>query len=228
MSAVVVAVDGPAASGKSTAARRVAERLGFHHLNSGILYRAIAWAALEGGWADAGAEEVEERLSVLRLELEPSGASFRVRVAGAVPRAELRSGRVAEAASRLSGLAPVRSRVNALVRGAAERVPVVCDGRDVGTAIFPDAALKVFLTADPEERARRRLREEGLEPTAGRVARAAERIVARDEADAGRELDPLRRAEDAVEIDTTSLSPEEVADLIVEEASRRGLFRGRG
>lgn len=228
MSEVVVAVDGPAASGKSTAARRVAERLGFHHLNSGTLYRAIAWAALEGGWAGAGAEEVEERLSVLQLELEPSGASFRVRVARADPHAELRSDRVAEAASRLSGLAPVRSRVNALVRGAAERVPVVCDGRDVGTAIFPDAALKVFLTADPEERARRRLREEGFEPTAGRVARAAERIVARDEADAGRELDPLRRAEDAVEIDTTSLSPEEVADRIVDEASRRGLSTGRG
>lgn len=225
---VVVAVDGPAASGKSTAARRVAERLGFHHLNSGTLYRAIAWAALEEGWADADADEVAARLVDVPLTLEPSAASFRVRVAGEEPDSELRRPDVADAASKLSGLASVRSRVNGLVRAAGQRASLVCDGRDAGTAIFPDAELKVFLTAEPAERARRRLRDEGFEPTRQRVARAAERIAARDEADAGRELDPLRKADDALEIDTTSLSPAEVVDRIVEEAVRRGLVDAEG
>lgn len=221
MTPVVVAVDGPAASGKSTAARGVAERLGFHHLNSGILYRAIAWAALEGGWEDAEPAAVEDRLGELGLELVPSRGGFRVRVEGREPGAALRSGEVAEAASELSGLAAVRARVNRLVRGVAARLDLVCDGRDVGTAIFPDAALKVFLTADPAERARRRLVEEGREPTPERVERTAARIAARDEADAGRELDPLREAEDAVVIDTTSLGPAEVVDRIAVEAARR-------
>jgi len=220
---VVVAVDGPAASGKSTAARGVAERLGFHHLNSGVLYRAIAWAALERGWADAEASTVEDRLEELELDLVPSRAGFRVRVDGREPGPALRSGGVAEAASELSGLGAVRSKVNRLVRGVAERHDLVCDGRDVGTAIFPDAELKVFLTAEPAERARRRLAEEGRTPTPERIERAAARIAARDEADAGRELDPLREAEDAVVIDTTSLDPEKVVDRIAAEAARRGL-----
>lgn len=223
MTPVVVAVDGPAASGKSTAARGVAERLGFHHLNSGVLYRAIAWAALERGWADAEASTVEDRLEELELDLVPSRAGFRVRVDGREPGPALRSGGVAEAASELSGLGAVRSKVNRLVRGVAERHDLVCDGRDVGTAIFPDAELKVFLTAEPAERARRRLAEEGRTPTPERIERAAARIAARDEADAGRELDPLREAEDAVVIDTTSLDPEKVVDRIAAEAARRGL-----
>lgn len=228
MSPVVVAVDGPAASGKSTAARGVADRLGFLHLNSGALYRAVAWAALEGGWTEAEAGEVAARLAEVELELIPSGATYRVRVDGDEPGVELRSGRVADAASRLSGLAPVRARVNRLIRAAAERDSVVCDGRDVGTAIFPDADLKVFLTADPEERARRRLGDEGVEPTPRRVARTARRIAARDRADSDRELDPLRRADDAVEIDTTALSPDEVVDRIAAEAERRGIGGERG
>lgn len=223
MSPSIVTVDGPAASGKSTAARGVAERLGFRHLNSGILYRAVGWTALRGGWAGASSGEIAERLDALELELVPRGTEYGIRVDGSDPGEELRSGEVAEAASRLSGHGSVRARVNRLVRAEGARSDLVCDGRDAGSVIFPDAELKVFLTAEPEERARRRLLEEGEEPTPARVERAAARIEARDEADVGRELDPLRRPEDAVDLDTTDLAPGEVVERIVEEARRRGL-----
>lgn len=223
MGTSVITVDGPAASGKSTAARNVARKLDFHHLSSGILYRAVGWAAREGGWSDADDEEAAERLSSLRLALVAEGGGYEVEVEGRRPGAELREPGVADAASRLSQLAPVRRRVNELVRAEGARRNLVCDGRDVGTVIFPDAELKVWLTATPEERARRRLAEEGGDPDPARVREVADRIRARDEADAGRELDPLRRPEDALEVDSTELSPDEVARRIVAEARRRDL-----
>lgn len=219
----VVAVDGPAASGKSTTARRLARRLGFRHLNSGLLYRAVGWAALRGGWSEADRDEVARRLDDLELALVPEGEGYGVRVDGARPGRELRTEEVAEAASRMSRLAPVRERVNALVREEGRRRPLVCDGRDVGTVIFPEADLKVYLVAGVRERARRRLSESEGQLTPDRVERAAERLRDRDEADAGRSLDPLRRAEDAVEIDTTELEPEAVVERVLDEARRRGL-----
>lgn len=223
MSPAVVTVDGPAASGKSTAARNVASRLDFHHLSSGVLYRVVGWAALEDGWSGAGAAEVADRLGSLELSLVPEGGGYVVEVDGRRPGAELRTAAVAEAASRLSQLGPVRRRVNELVRAEGRRRDLVCDGRDVGTVVFPDADLKVWLTATPEERARRRLAEETEDPDPERIREVAGRIRARDEADASRELDPLRRPEDALDVDSTRLSPGEVADRIVAEARRRGL-----
>lgn len=222
----VIAVDGPAASGKSTAARGAARRLGYRHLNSGLLYRAVAWTALREGWTEAEPEEAARRIRSLQLELEPDDDGYRVRIDGQTPGRELRSEEVAEAASRISTLAPVRERVNRLLREEAERRSIVCDGRDVGTAVFPDADLKIWLTAAPRERARRRLAEEGGEPTPSELAGAAERIRSRDEEDAGRALDPLRRARDAVEIDTTELDPEAVVERILDEARSRGLPGG--
>lgn len=218
-----MALDGPAASGKSTAARRVARRLGYRHLSSGLLYRAVAWAAVRDGWEGADADEAADRLEGLELALEPEDHGYAVRIHGTRPGEALRTEAVAEAASRLSRLAPVRERVNRLVRAEGRRRSLVCDGRDVGTALFPDADLKIYLTASPEERARRRLAEEEGETTPERLEAAARRIRDRDEADAGRSLDPLRRAGDAVEIDTTELAPGQVVDRILEEARRRGM-----
>jgi cytidylate kinase len=219
----VITVDGPAASGKSTAARNVASTLNFHHLSSGLLYRAVGWAGLAEGWSDADAGEVADRLGPLEMSLVSEGGGYVVEVDGRRPGPELRTAAVAEAASRLSQLEPVRRRVNELVRLEGTRRDLVCDGRDVGTVVFPGADLKVWLTATPEERARRRLAEEGDDPDPERIREVAERIRARDEADASRELDPLRRPEDALDVDSTDLSPGEVADRIVAEARRRGL-----
>ncbi len=228
MSPRVVAIDGPAASGKSTTARRVADALGFEHLNSGLLYRAIAWAARERGWLPEGSEESpldapESTLGDLDLELVPGPEGYDVRVGGRAPGAALREPDVTRLASVLSARAPVRRRVNELVRAEAGRRDVVCDGRDIGTVVFPNADLKVFLDADPAERARRRLLERGGALTATEVAEEASRLRERDEADASRELSPLRAAEDAVRLDTTHLSPEAVVERILQEAAHRGI-----
>jgi len=223
----VVAIDGPAASGKSTTARRVADVLGFEHLNSGLLYRAVAWAALEGGWlpesGDAGTDAVDRALPDLDLELVPGADGYEVRVDGREPGSALRDPAVTRLASLLSARAPVRRRVNERVQEEARRRDVVCDGRDIGTVVFPDADLKVFLDADEDERARRRLLERGETLAPEAVAAEADRLRERDEADASRSLSPLRPADDAVRLDTTELSPRAVVDRILLEARRRGI-----
>ncbi|MFQ5689688.1 MAG: (d)CMP kinase [Gemmatimonadota bacterium] len=218
----VIAIDGPAGSGKSTTARGVAERLAFVHLNSGLLYRAITWLALRRGWREDD-PDFGDRVERLHVEWERTGSELRVRLEGADPGPELHS---REVSARVSGVARhpiVRRRVLAWLRQAAAKLDVVCDGRDIGTVVFPSAPLKVFLVASIDERARRRLLDLGEEPSEQRIGEEAQRLHARDVADSTRDLSPLRRAEDAVEIDTTDLSPEAVVGRIVELAKRRGL-----
>lgn len=222
MSGRVVAIDGPAASGKSTTARRVAERLEFRHLNSGLLYRAIAWAAMRGGWGEED-PDLAERVQALELDLVAGRPGLGVRVDGRDPGRELHGQAVSARVSAVAARRPVRDRVLDILREARGRFDLVCDGRDIGTVVFPDAELKVFLVASPEERARRRLRDHGLEADPEAVEEEAARLRARDRADAGRALAPLRRADDAIEIDTTRLGPDEVVERILGLARRRGL-----
>lgn len=230
MSGRVVAIDGPAASGKSTTARSVADALGFEHLNSGLLYRAIAWAALRRGWAgrpvpasgEAGSS-LDRRVGDVELELVAGRDGYGVRVEGRDPGQELRDAAVTRLASVLSARASVRRRVTDLVRNEARLRDVVCDGRDIGTVVFPHADLKVFLDADADERARRRLRERGEETTAEAVLAESGLLRQRDRADATRPLSPLRPAPDALRVDTTRLSPSEVVYRILEEARQRGI-----
>ncbi len=220
----VVAIDGPSASGKSTTAREVAIRLGLVHLNSGLLYRAVTWAALRDGWIDAPG--FERRLAVLRLELEPDAPTFRLKVDGERPGPWLQSAEVTARVSEVSARAVVRERVNGALRAAAEEAGLVIDGRDIGTAVFPDAFLKIFLTASAEERARRRLAERRAdEKDEGALTAEAGRLLERDRYDASRVIAPLARAEDAVELDSTERGRAEVVDEIVRlyeaRASRR-------
>lgn len=216
---IVVAIDGPAASGKSTTASAVARRLDYTHLNSGLLYRAITWAALRGSWADDPDRFLPE-LERLRIEVEREDG-VRVRVEGKDPGADLVSPAVTERVSGIAARPPVRARVLVLLRQAAAEGGVVCDGRDIGTVVFPGAALKVYLTADAEERARRRLRERAREPDAEALAAETTRLRERDRADSTRAHAPLRRAEDAVLVDTTRLAPEAVVERIVTLAQAR-------
>lgn len=217
-----IAIDGPAASGKTTTARSVAQELGYCHLNSGMLYRAVAWAALRDGWSDVRDEAGAAReLDSLRMELVRSSPTFTVRVDGVDPGDELQTREVTRLSSELAKLEPVRRRVLRLLRDAGRSGGVVCDGRDIGTVVFPDAELKVFLVASPGERARRRLLDFGESPTPEQVRSEAARLRVRDEADRKRELSPLRRAADAVEIDTTDLEPQEVVHRIVTLARAR-------
>jgi cytidylate kinase len=218
----VVAIDGPAASGKSTTARRAANGLGFAHLNSGLLYRAITWMALERGWGDS-APDFETNVRGLDIQLVRTPGSLRVTVDGEDPGAALHAPRVTERVSAVSSVRAVREVALTHVRAAAQMRGLVCDGRDIGTKVFPDAEVKVFLVASARERARRRLLDLGEPPTEARVDEEAVRLRARDRADSTRELSPLRRAPDAVEIDTTSLTVEEVVGQILVLCRDRGI-----
>jgi cytidylate kinase len=223
MTSHVIAIDGPAGSGKSTTARAVAARLGLPHVESGALYRAVTLAALDGDVPFEGQRLVALARSLpIRLDLTNTG--FRPGIAGADVSQEIRSARVTADVSEVSAIPEVRTWVNEEVRAAVARHPrgAVLDGRDIGTVVFPDAALKVFLTASPEARARRRLLQDGKPTDEETVRGEIEALARRDAADSSRAVAPLRAAEDAVPLDTSDLSFQEQVERIV--ALARNLF----
>jgi len=231
----VIAIDGPAASGKSSTAALVARRLGWAHLDSGALYRAITLAVLDNlGEQGAGSGErwSPERIIALAEDLPVRlvlvDDVFRPEVAGVDVAHAIRSERVTQRVSEIAAIPEVRHWVNVQQREAVQGHArgVVVDGRDIGTVVFPDAPLKVFLTASPEERARRRLAERG--GTGGRggggdaeLRQEAEVLEARDRADSTRVVAPLRAAADAVILDTTRLSLEQQVQAVVALARTR-------
>ena len=220
MKGILVTIDGPAGSGKSSVARHVAARLGVVNLNTGAAYRAAALLALREG-ADLADDKMLAGLAG-RVGLDPEGAS----IDGArVPDPDLRTPEVAAAASKVSASAGLREVLLPVQRAAADAARdgggAVVEGRDIGTVVLPDAELKVFLLADPEERARRRARQTGRE---GELDRIRDAISRRDRQDSEREVSPLKPAPDAVVLDTTMLSLEEVVSRVLDLAS--GLRRG--
>lgn len=218
----LVTVDGPAGSGKSTTAREVARRLGFRHLDSGALYRALTLALLDGGVAPERWPELDaEELGALGVGLESGEEGFRVRIGPRAVGSELREPSVTGRVSLLAGLPAARACLLELQRAAGREGRLVADGRDMGTVVFPDADVKVFLVADLEERARRRLREHGgPEDDPAALAREAEAIAARDRLDSERSISPLERAPDAHLLDTTELSPDQQVEHVVELVRR--------
>jgi cytidylate kinase len=215
----VVAIDGPAGSGKSTTARAVADRLGFAHLDSGALYRAMTLAGLDNEVPLEG-QRLVALARALPVRLALVGNEFRPEVAGADVSEAVRRADVTARVSAVSALPPVRDLVNGLLRAAAAEHPqgVVVDGRDIGTVVFPETPVKVFLTALPEARARRRLTQEGRALDGEALKAEAERLAQRDAADARRAVAPLRAAPDAVVLDTTGLTFNQQVDRIVEQA----------
>ncbi len=211
---MVIAIDGPAGAGKSTVARALAERLGATYLDSGAMYRSVALLALRSGADPDAAEEVVPLAEGLEIGFEDG----RIEVGHEDVSAAIRAAEVTAAASRVAVHRDVRA---AMVRRQRELIADgawIAEGRDIGTVVFPAAPLKVFLTASPEERARRRAAESG-EPAA--TVLAAQR--ARDARDSGREHGALSVAADAVEIDTTGLGLDAVVDRIAAIAAERGL-----
>lgn len=213
----VVTLDGPAGSGKSSTARAVARELGFRHLDSGALYRALTWALLNRGTDPERWEELDEAaFEALAVRLEPTATGYRVRVGERVVEDALRSPEVTEHVSELARLPAARKTLLELQRQAGAFGKLVADGRDMGTVVFPDADLKVYLVADLGERARRRLRErDPVEPSEEELAREAQRLDSRDRRDAGREHSPLRKPSDAWELDTTGLDFQDQVDAVV-------------
>ncbi len=209
----VVAIDGPSASGKSTVARLLAERLRCLYLDTGAMYRAVTWHLLESQVADFGsAEEVEPHLRALDIELDPFG---RVLIDGKDVSSHLRSHEVEIKVSAVSALSTVRSRMRELQRGVARRGRVVAEGRDMGSVVFPAARWKFFLDADPQERARRRLldfRAQGRAEVS--ESDVLDEIAVRDHLDSTRPDAPLMRANGAQLVDTTSLEADQVVERL--------------
>jgi cytidylate kinase len=209
---VVIAIDGPAASGKSSTAHWVASKLGYRHVDSGALYRAATAAAVRTGRPpDTWTEDIVLE-TTSRVSLSPRDGSFAPCIDGTDVEEEIRGAEVTRHVSRVAQMPRVRVWVNALVRETARRHDVVVDGRDMGTAVFPTATLKVFLIADPWERARRRLTQQlGRRPTDAEIADETDRLVHRDAQDATQTV----QAKDAVLIDTTYLTQPEQVERIV-------------
>jgi len=233
MSGGVIAIDGPSASGKSSTARAVAEALGFAHLDSGSLYRGVTLVALrEARRRGVKGSDLLARLdpeTILRaaedrgLMLQSDGSGFSAYLDGEPAEDELRSNDVTAQVSALAAIPVVRewvnSRLRAMVRAGQD---VVVDGRDIGTVVFPDADLKIFLTASAEARAGRRISQRGMVVEPDRLNAETAALAARDHADSTRQVAPLRPAADAVHLDTTTLDFAEQVRFIVDRA--RSIF----
>src|ERR1700761_3720739 len=204
----VLTIDGPSGSGKGTVSRLVAERLGWHMLDSGALYRAVGYAAGAWGLDLSDADAITHCAQTIKIQFRaaPDGGETQVIVNGHDATDELRTETAGAAASAIASIPSVREALVAMQLGFRKAPGLVADGRDMGTVIFPDAPFKVFLTASAAERAKRRykqLKEKGLSVTLASLQRG---IEARDTRDASRAVAPLKPAEDAVLVDSTGLS----------------------
>lgn len=209
---LVVAIDGPAGAGKSSVARRLAAELGFAHLDTGAMYRAATLVALERGVRLNDATALAALVRGLSLEVRSGG---QVRVNGRDVSAQIRTEAINAGVSTVASVPAVRAEMVRHQRAfAARERKVVAEGRDMCTVVFPDARLKVYLDADPQERARRRVLEQGLPATAEAVKAVRGRLESRDATDSGRRVSPLAQAPDAWYLDTTGLTLEEVVDRV--------------
>jgi cytidylate kinase len=228
MPKLTIAIDGPAGSGKSSVARRVAELLGYLYLDSGAMYRALARKALDRkvplndeARLEALAKETHIELKPPTPELEAAGAKNRVFLDGREVTREIRTPEVAQAASRLATMAGARRVLVAEQQRAGAGGGVVMEGRDIGTVVFPGAELKIFLDASPEERSERRWKEHQEKGEKLTLPEVFDEVIERDKRDRERKVSPLVRAADAVLLDNTAMGIEETARLIVMLAQQR-------
>ena len=210
-----IAMDGPAGAGKSTVARKAAKQLNMHYVDTGAMYRAIAYGILAGSSTEPDEEEAEKIVRDMQITVTYEGDEQVVCVNGENVMDKIRTQEVSDAASRYAAKGYVREKLLDLQREIASVYDVVMDGRDIGTVVLPDAELKIFITAAPEERARRRALE--LEQRTGEKQdfdRILQEILDRDYRDSHREIAPLKQAEDAQLVDTTHMTIPEVVDTI--------------
>jgi len=210
----VITIDGPAGAGKSTVSRILAGELSFYYLDTGALYRALAYGAMMRQLSPEQCGMTEDLCGALGLELLPSGREFRIFVLGEDVTERLRTESVGFRASVISASEKIRKALLPLQRKSVERGGIVAEGRDMGTVVFPDADFKFFLTADLSERAKRRFRELKERENAVAYEKVKEDMVKRDGQDTGRRIAPLRVPEGAVVIDTTGLTVGEVIEKI--------------
>jgi len=208
----VVAIDGPAASGKSSVAREVARRIGFGYVNSGALYRAVTWHVLQQAISPSDVEAVVRLLEASRIDCDLREGSSGVLINGVDPAGNLRDARVNDEVSRVSSFPRVREILVARMRASANDRDVVMEGRDIGSVVFPETPYKFYIDASPEVRLRRRI-----------AQGERDQIAARDHADSSRLASPLVIAKDAHVIDSSDLSIERVVDEIIGRLRMKGM-----
>jgi cytidylate kinase len=212
---IIIAIDGPAASGKSTTARRVAEKLGYLYIDTGAMYRAITWRVLNEHIDPSNAEEVSRISEKIHIRLETDNSSLKVYVDGKDVTREIRLPEVTQASSAVSSYPRVREVMIREQRLVGNEKGVVLDGRDIGTVVFPQAELKIYMIADTKVRAKRRALELQEQGFSFDVETLEKEIEIRDRKDSTRQMSPLQKAADAIELDTSLLSIEEQVEFVM-------------
>ena len=220
---MIVAIDGPSGAGKSTLAKRVAREFGFMYLDTGALYRALGLKVLRQGAEVADDARMAELVKPTDIDLTERDGQLEVFLDGEEVSALIRTPEVSQMASRVSALKAVRLKLFELQRALARRGSVVAEGRDIGTVVFPEAEVKIFLDASARERARRRSEELRAVGRAVGIEETEREMEERDRRDRERELAPLRKAEDALTIDSSSLDAEAVAERVIKKIRSRAL-----
>jgi CMP/dCMP kinase len=212
---LIIAIDGPSGAGKSTLAKRVARELGFIYLDTGAMYRALALKVLREGVDLADDVRLARLVESTEIDLQENDGRLEVLLDGINVAHEIRTPEVSQMASKVSAVKVVRTRMLALQRGMGQRGNVVAEGRDIGTVVFPDAEVKIFLDASAEERARRRYAELRAAGRAADMKETLREMEERDKRDSERELAPLRMADDALRIDSSNATADAVAAKVL-------------
>ena len=212
----VIAIDGPSGAGKSSVSRIVGQRLGYLHVDSGALYRIITWQCLENGVNTDSPEEIGAFAEKVDIECRPENGAIAYYVGGEAPGNRIRTPEINAHASKVAREKPVRDRITAILRGMTRYGNLVIEGRDITTAVFPDSPARFYLTASAEARARRRQKEEVEKGIANQSAEAVKAsLLARDAIDSTRKYAPLRKADGAIEIDSSDLTLDEVVETVM-------------
>jgi len=218
---LIIAIDGPSGAGKSTLAKRLAKELGFVYLDTGAIYRALALKVLRQGVDLADDTRLADLIGSTEIDLQERDGRLEVLLDGMDVAPEIRTPEVSQMASKVSALKIVRERLLDLQRDMARRASVVAEGRDIGTVVFPDAEVKIFLYASAEERARRRCAELRAAGWPADLAETLREMAERDKRDSERDLAPLRMADDALRIDSSTVGADELALGVLSEIRKK-------